>query len=207
MKTSTAPQRLTPKGRATRDRIVAAAAKLMFERGVAGTSTEDVIKAAGVTSPSQLYHYFGDKRSLVQAVITHQTEYVLSFQRPLLSRLDSFEALEAWRDAIIEAQHAGGCEGGCPIGSLSVELSDRDPEARSEIVAGYGQWEDAIRDGLRAMQARSELGEDADPDFLALALLTALQGGLLMTQARRDTIALEAVLNAMIDRIRCHATT
>lgn len=205
MKTRTTPQHLTPKGQATRDRIVAAAAKLMFERGVAGTSTEDVLKAAGVTSPSQLYHYFGGKKSLVQAVITHQTEYVLGFQRPLLSRLDSFEALEAWRDAIIDVQRAGNCEGGCPIGSLSVELSDHDTQARTEIMAGYSQWEEAIRDGLKAMQARGELREDADADQLALALLTALQGGLLMTQARRDTIALEAVLNAMIDRIRCHA--
>lgn len=206
MTSSTAPRRLTPKGQATRDRIVAAAARLMFERGVAGTSTEDVIKAARVTSPSQLYHYFRDKKSLVQAVVAHQTTFVLNFQRPLLSSLDSFEALEAWRDVVIESQRAGGCQGGCPIGSLSAELSDRDPEARSGIVAGYGQWEDAIRDGLRAMRTRGELREDADPDFLALALLTALQGGLLMSQARRDTIALETVLNAMIDRIRCHAS-
>jgi hypothetical protein len=55
------------------------------------------------------------------------------------------------------------------------------------------------------MQERGELNEDADPAHLALALLAPLQGGLLMTQTRRDTIALEAVLNAMIDRIRCHA--
>ncbi|WP_328580701.1 TetR/AcrR family transcriptional regulator [Streptomyces sp. NBC_00370] len=207
MESRTATQRLTPKGRATRDRIVAAAAQLMFERGVAGTSTEDVQKAAGVTSPSQIYHYFGDKKTLVQAVITYQTEYVLAFQRPLLSRLDSFEALEAWRDAIIQAQQANGCEGGCPIGSLSVELSDRDPQARAQLAAGYAEWQDAIQAGLQEMQNRGELGPEADPEQLALATLTALQGGLLMTQARRDTIALDAVLTAMIERIRYHAVS
>ena len=177
----------------------------MFERGVAGTSTEDILKAARVTSPSQLYHYFSDKRTLVQAVIEHQTEYVLSFQRPLLSRLDSFEALEAWRDAIIDAQRAVSCQGGCPIGSLSAELSDHDPQARAELAAGYGKWQDAIREGLRAMQDRGELTGDADPEYLALALLTALQGGLLMDQVRGDTVAIETVLNAMLERIRCHA--
>ncbi|MEW2157326.1 TetR/AcrR family transcriptional regulator [Streptomyces sp. NPDC007189] len=202
---STQERRLTAKGRATRDRIVAAAAKLMYERGVAGTSTEDILKAAQVTSASQLYHYFGDKRSLVQAVIRHQTEQVLGFQRPLLSRLDSFEALEAWRDAVIQVQHARGCRGGCPLGSLAAELSDLDPQARAQLVAAYGQWENAIRDGLRTMQERGELDGDADAGRLALALLTALQGGLLMTQTHRDTAALEAVLDAMIDRIRCHA--
>jgi TetR/AcrR family transcriptional repressor of nem operon len=53
----TEPQRLTPKGRATRDRIVATAAQLMYDHGVAGTSLGDVYNAAGV-SPSQVYHYF-----------------------------------------------------------------------------------------------------------------------------------------------------
>jgi AcrR family transcriptional regulator len=172
---------------------------------VAGTSTEDVLKAARVSSPSQLYHYFGDKKSLVQAVIEYQTERVLDFQRPLLGRLDSFEALEAWRDAVVRAQHARDCRGGCPLGSLSAELSDADPQARARLVAAYAQWQDAIRDGLRSMQERGELDGDADPDRLALALLTALQGGLLMTQAHRDTAALEAVLDAMIDRVRRHA--
>jgi len=204
---STETRRLTAKGRATRDRIVAAAAALMYDKGVAGTSTEDILTAAQVTSPSQLYHYFGDKKSLVQAVIEYQTEHVLGFQRPLLRRLDSFEALEAWRDAIVRAQHARGCQGGCPMGSLAAELSDADPQARTQLAVGYNQWEGAIRDGLRSMQERGELKQDADPAHLALALLTALQGGLLMTQTRRDTIALEAVLNAMIDRIRCHAAS
>ncbi|MDA4891920.1 TetR/AcrR family transcriptional regulator [Streptomyces sp. DSM 41921] len=207
MSSSTKTRRLTAKGRATRDRIVAAAAAVMYERGVAGTSTEDILAAAQVTSPSQLYHYFADKKSLVQAVIEYQTEHVLGFQRPLLQRLDSFEALEAWRDAIVQAQHARSCKGGCPIGSLAAELSDADPQARTRLAAGYAQWEGAIRDGLVSMQERGELDEEADADDLSLALLTALQGGLLMTQTRRDTVALEAVLNAMIDRIRCHAPT
>ncbi|MFD6742166.1 TetR/AcrR family transcriptional regulator [Streptomyces anthocyanicus] len=206
MTSSTGTRRLTAKGRATRDRIVAAAAQLMYERGVTGTSTEDILKAACVASPSQLYHYFGDKRGLVQAVIEHQTEQVLGFQKPLLSRLDSIEALEAWRDAVVEAQHARDCRGGCPLGSLASELSDLDPQARARLVAGYEQWGNAIREGLRSMRERGELDGGADPDRLALALLTALQGGLLMTQTRRDTIALEAVLNTMIDHIRFRTT-
>ena len=208
MKAEEAPglaRRLTPKGQATRDRIVATAARLMFERGVAGTSIEDVLKAAEI-SPSQIYHYFTDKRSLVQAVIGYQTEYVLGIQVPILSRLDSIEALEAWRDFVVAVQRRNHCTGGCPMGSLASELADHDPRARAELAAGFARWETAIRDGLRAMRDRGELRQDADPDYLALATLTALQGGLLMTQTRQDTLALEAVLDAMIDRIRCHAT-
>src|ERR1700749_4484830 len=110
------PHQLTPKGRATRERILALAAGLMFANGVAGTTTEH-LQRPGRISPSQIYHYFGDKKSLIRAVIAFQTEAVLDAQQPLLSRLDSFEALEAWRDAIIEGQCSRRCEGGSPIGS------------------------------------------------------------------------------------------
>ena len=67
-----APGRLTPKGEGTRRRIVAAAAQLMFDGGVAGTTIEDVRAAAGVSS-SQVYHYFKDKKALVEAVSEYQT--------------------------------------------------------------------------------------------------------------------------------------
>ena len=81
-----------------------------------------------------------------------------------------------------------------------------DPDARAMLAAGFSRWEDAIRRGLRAMQERGELNPDADVESLALATLAAVQGGLLLTQARRDTIALNTVLTAIIDRIRCETS-
>lgn len=51
MKVRSANKReLTPKGRLTRERTVAAAARLIHEQGVAGTTTEEVRVASGVSS-------------------------------------------------------------------------------------------------------------------------------------------------------------
>lgn len=52
------------------------------------------------------------------------------------------------------------------------------------------------------MRARGELRPDADTGQLALFLLAAAQGGLLLNQARRDTSALQAALDVAIDHIR-----
>lgn len=195
---------ITRKGQATRDRIVAAAAVLMHERGVAGTSTEDVQVAAGV-SASQIYHYFGDKRSLTRAVIEYWSEAILGFQEPLLAGLDDFDALRSWAEVIVEVQRSKGYRGGCPLGSLASELVESDSAAREDIVASYHRWQDAIRGGLTAMKDRGELAAAADVDKLATALLTALQGGLLLTKALRDGEPLETALTTMIDHIASFA--
>ncbi len=182
---------------------MAAAAQLMFEHGVAGTSTDDVRVAAAV-STSQIYHYFRDKDSLVRAVIDHQTEQVLGAQQPLFAKLDSLAGLRAWRDALVELQRQRRCAGGCPIGSLGSELAEEYPEAREALADGFARWAEAIAAGLRAMHGRGELRPDTDPDHLGLALLTALQGGLLLTQIRRDTVALEAGLDTVLAQVEAN---
>ncbi len=192
--------RLTRKGRETRERIVAAAAALIFAGGVAGTSMEDVKREAGVSS-SQLYHYFADKRALVLAVIEHQSDAILAAQQPLLGRLDSLDALRAWRDQAVAIERRLQCRGGCPIGSLAGEIAESDEAAREDIAAGFARWESSIGEGIRAMHARGELPADVDPDQLALALLAAHQGGLILTQVRRDPAPLEAVLDTMIEHV------
>ncbi|MGH3262824.1 MAG: TetR/AcrR family transcriptional regulator [Trebonia sp.] len=193
----------TRKGRETRDRIVAAAADLMYRHGVAGTSTPAVRDAAGVSS-SQIYHYFADKDDLTRAVIAFQTEAILSYQASSLARLDSLDALRAWRDVVVDAarqQHGGGC----PLGSLSSELSDDHPWARGALAASFTAWSEAIRAGLAAMTGNGSLPRDTDPGRLALALLAAVQGGLLLAQAQHTTDALEAALDMMIAHVRDHA--
>jgi TetR/AcrR family transcriptional regulator, transcriptional repressor for nem operon len=191
---------LTPKGRATRRRIVAAAAGLMFEHGVARTSLDDV-KASAAVSSSQLYHYFEDKSALVSAVIEYQTEAILAGQQPHLANLDSIPALRAWRNVLVGIRRRLRCRGGCPIGSLGSELSDTDPHARAELAAGFRRWETSIRDGLREMYSRGELIPNAKPDELALAMLAAVQGGILLSQIHRETRPMEVALDTIIDHI------
>ncbi|HEY2206183.1 MAG TPA: TetR/AcrR family transcriptional regulator [Pseudonocardia sp.] len=198
--TRTSGGRITAKGTRTRLRIVAAAAALMAEHGVAGTTLEHVREAGGVSS-SQIYHYFADKQALIRAVIEHQNDTVVGGQQPLLAQLDTLAGLRAWRDAIVELQRRRQCRGGCPIGSLGSELAELDPQARADIADGFHRWEAGIRDGYRAMHRRGELATHANPDRLATATLAALQGGLLLTQIRRDTEPLEAALDIVLDHV------
>jgi len=205
MSGQTAERRFTRKGLATRERIVAAATDLIAHQGVAGTSTEQVRDAAGV-SGSQLYHYFESKQDLIRAVITRQADAVgRSGGLPQIGALDSFEALQAWADAAIQSQGANGGRGECNLGTLAAQLSVSDEDARAELSTGFLRWKEVLRDGLHRMQQRGELRADADLDQLAYALLAALQGGSLMSQTLRSTDPFQASMAAALAYVRSFA--
>lgn len=187
--------RLTPKGERTRARIVAAAARLIHQRGVAGTTLDDVRAAAGV-SGSQLYHYFPDKDDLVQAVIDHQARTIAGNQGQ--ADLGTPGGLRAWRDTgIAQAQAADGV-GGCPLGSLAEQLAETDPRARARIAAGFEQWSAAISEGARRLPAAGHLPAAIDADDYAMTLLAALPGGLLLAQVQQDTRPLQTAVDTLL---------
>ena len=188
--------KLTPKGAATRARVVAAAADLVLARGVGGTSLDD-IRAGTMTSKSQLFHYFpGGKAELVAVIASFQGERVLEAQRPYLDSLDSWEAWEAWRRAVL-AHYGSQPHWGCPISSLAREFIG-DSQHVAELAAYMDRWLGCLRAGLVRMRAAGVLRSDADPKKLALSTFAALQGGLLLTQTMQSLKPLEAALEGAL---------
>jgi TetR/AcrR family transcriptional regulator, transcriptional repressor for nem operon len=205
MKNSTS--RFTQKGLATRARIVGAAARLMFERGVANTSIDEVRNTAGVGG-SQISHYFRDKRDLTRQVITSRRDDVVSFHtQPQLGALDSVEALQAWADACVADIDTVYRLGGCVYGSLAGELIEADDEVRDDLADGYDQWLELFQTGLTAMRRRGDLRPDADPRHLAVSLVIAHQGGAMLTHATGDGEPLRAAVNAAVDYVRSFAVS
>jgi TetR/AcrR family transcriptional regulator, transcriptional repressor for nem operon len=196
--------RLTPKGAATRARIVDAAAELIFQQGVARTTIEEVRDGAHVSN-SQLYHYFEDKPALVRAVIERQTERAIGTQEQF--DLSSLNGLREWRDFVVDHARDIGGRGGCPVGSLGAALAETEPEARALVAASFARWETSIMAGLLRMHELGELAPEADPRRLALATLAALEGGLLLAQVQRDPEPLAAALDAMLTLITTLSST
>ena len=198
--------KLTPKGAATRARIVASGADLVLARGVGGTSLDDICTGTA-TSKSQLFHYFpGGKSELVGAIAAFQSERVLRAQQPFLSELDSWAAWQGWRDAVL-AHYGSQRHWGCPIGALATELIGNDPERAADVARHMDHWRGYLRAGLSRMRDAGLLRADADPDTLALSVFAALHGGLLLTQTMRSLKPLEAALDGALTTLRAAAAT
>lgn len=196
---------LTARGAATRSRIVGAAADLIYARGVERTSLDDVMAASGV-SKSQLYHYFADKDALVLDVIALQAERVVAAQQPHLAALDSLAALRAWQKAILRLNRLVDMRG-CPLGSLASELANTSDSAQKRLAGGFSTWLDFIEHGLRKMRERGELAKSANPRELAIALLSAVEGGLLLSKTTRSSRPLKVAMDMAFAHVARHRTS
>jgi AcrR family transcriptional regulator len=191
----------TKRGQATRERIVRASAQLISERGAAATSLDDVI-AATRASKSQLYHYFGDKHGLVEAVVEHQSATVLGFQARTLASVHGWEGLERWADEMVAMVEQQRGRGGCPIGTLAAALADTDERLRAALSDAFHAWRDAIMSALGRLRDNGLIADDADLDKLATITLAAVEGGLLLAKTTRDSGQLRIALDGAIAQLR-----
>jgi AcrR family transcriptional regulator len=177
-------QRLTPKGRATRERIVQVAAGLILADGLSALSMDKLRRAASV-SGSQLSHYFADKQALIRAVITRQTKVVLDFHRqPALRGLESFDDYERWIDLNMRYLRRIGYSGTPTYHALAGQLVKSDEATRQTLAAGYWQWVELLEQAIQRMTDRRLLV--ADPRELALVIVGAHQGGGIMAFTYRQ---------------------
>jgi AcrR family transcriptional regulator len=191
---------LTPKGQATRARIVEGAAEVLRELGVAAATLDDIRVRTG-TSKSQLFHYFPDgKQALLLAVAQYEADRVLDDQQPYLSCLDSWDSWYRWRDILVERYEAQGDF--CPLGSLFLQIGRTSPGARAIVTELMRRWQANLAAGIRAMQDNGHLPASLDVDQTAAALLAGLQGGVSIMLSTGDSTHLRAALDWWIMRLR-----
>jgi AcrR family transcriptional regulator len=197
---------LTARGRQTRQRIIEATGQQILASGIGGT-TLDGVRAATLTSKSQLFHYFpGGKAELVREVATWEGEQLLAAQLPWLDDLSTWESWHAWRDALVD-YYLGLGRWACPIGSMAWEAAATDPELATFVAQSMTQWRGRLADGIRRMQDGGNVSTEVDADRLAAAILAAVQGGLMLSQPERSSWPLEAALDSLLDVLRSGSRT
>jgi AcrR family transcriptional regulator len=192
--------KLTAKGRATRERIVAGAAAEFRARGVVATTLDDICRATA-TSKSQLFHYFPDGREqLLHAVAQHEADRVLLDQEPFLSDLTSWAAWDAWRDAVVARYREQGTS--CPLGVLTTSLTRSTPASQEVTARLLEQWQRKITEGIVAMREQGAIAADVEPEQMGAALLAGIQGGVSILMQTGRLTHLEAALDVGIAALR-----
>ncbi|MEW2296534.1 helix-turn-helix domain-containing protein [Streptomyces sp. NPDC006743] len=190
---------LTPKGQATRRRIVAGAAEVLREAGI--TATLDDIRERTRTSKSQLFHYFPEGRDQLLLAVAHfEADRVLDDQQPHLGHLDDWDAWDRWRDSVVARYREQGDT--CPLGSLLRQVGTASPGAQAVVVELMRRWQEHIAEGIRALVRTGRLPDAFEVDTASAALLAGIQGGVALLLATGRLTHLEAALDWGIAQLR-----
>lgn len=195
---------LTPKGAATRQRIVEGAAALIREQGVVNVGLDDIREATS-TSKSQLFHYFPDgKADLLHAVAEYEADQVLADQQPMLGDLTTWRKWQAWRRRVVEKYDAQRQE--CPLSALTAQLGLADPGTRAIITNLYDRWHAYLAAGVQALKDTGEIDAGINVDHAATSIVAAVSGGATLLLATNRIDYLEVSLTEALDGLRRPAT-
>lgn len=192
----------------TRDRLVQAARELFWEQGYTATGIAQILKKAGVNSGS-LYHFFPTKEDLLLAVLEWYTNNLFTMViDPVTTRISDpiervFGVLDGYRRQLIATEFSRGC----PIGNLSLELSDRYPKVRDILALNFRNWRDAVKRFLD--DASDRLPESTDTACLATFVLTTMEGAVMLCRAYRTADPYHDAVNQLrdyFDRLRSDGT-
>jgi AcrR family transcriptional regulator len=167
-----------------RELLLDAARYLFWEKGYAATGVAELLHRAGVNSGS-FYHVFASKEALLLAVLDDYLEGLApAILQPAFARSRDpieriFAILEGYRGSLV----ATGCQYGCPIGRLALEIEAENLPVHQRIAANFTAWTTAVRGCLEA--ARHRLPPQCDLDGLATLVLTTMEGGVMQARSFR----------------------
>jgi AcrR family transcriptional regulator len=141
------------------------AAEAFADRGYAGTSVNDVLKASGVTKGG-FYFHFPSKEALALSTLRHkQEQWAGVVMAAVMRRPRAIEQIDAMVQALCDLHEQDrACRA---INRLCTELGDEHPELRPQLGTQLTTWMDMVAGVIRRGQDEGDIRPDVEPEVAA----------------------------------------
>jgi AcrR family transcriptional regulator len=178
--------------RTPRERMVLSAAQLVRIHGVGATGMRDVVAHAEAPRGS-LQHYFpGGKDQLIAEAVAWAGGYAARRVARIADKLEDptpgnlFEAMAAqWRDEFT----AQGYDAGCPLVATVADAAATSDDLREAVGKAFDGWQRPVASTLEEYGV--PVGRSAS---LAVLMLSALEGAIVLARAHQDVAPLDTVV-------------
>ena len=160
-----------------RKQIVAAAARLLRERGIAGTSVADLMQAAGLTHGG-FYRHFESKDALVAEAIASAFHDLLGTFEAAAGKDGAAPAVEKYLRLYLSERHVANPGYGCPLAAFGAEAAREGKLQRKALAEGAETSLDLIAAGLK--------GTPKERRVQALRIMTQMLGAVVLARAVGD---------------------
>ena len=163
------------------------AATLFRRQGYAATGLNQILDEAGV-KPGSLYHHFPQGKQQLAAAVVDGTGAAIEqlLRRFLASDMPVADIVDRWIDLLIGGLTADRRDG-CPIEPIATESVNASALVRAASARAFTGWCRAIEERLHA-----EGWPTAEAESVAVAVISLIEGALILSRITGDTAALDA---------------
>ena len=186
-----------PRPDRSRAALIDIAATLFRRQGYAATGLKQILDEAGVKAGSLYHHFPQGKQQLAAAVVDSAGSGIEQLLRRFLATdRPVADIVDRWIDLLV-AGLAGDQRDGCPIEPIATESVNASPLVRAASARAFTGWCVAIEERLS-----SEGWSDNDAETVALAVISLIEGALILSRIAGDPAALSAAKPAARSLLR-----
>lgn len=181
-------KQLSQKAQATREKILKAANDLFYLQGYNATGLDRIITEAGVAK-GNFYHHFKSKEELATAVLDWHRDLAIK-EIELDHILAVLSPLNALLELVTRMTGRMMCDSsdvrrvrGCFFGNFALELSNGSEAVRLKVKTIFDEVRELMKDFVSKGQAAGEIRPELDPAGAASAILSLMEGAVLLDKA------------------------
>jgi TetR/AcrR family transcriptional repressor of nem operon len=185
------------KAEKTKEFIIERSAPVFNRKGYAGTSLSDIMAITGLTKGS-VYGNFANKNEVAIAVYQYNTKGLAKrFAEAMKDKRSAAGKLLAFTDYYRANWKSVFERGGCPIQNASVEADDNALFLKKHVQASIKSWVADIEKIIEEGRSTGEFKKSSDAKQSAYAIITILEGGIMLSKIMNN----QDLLFAALDRI------
>jgi len=172
----------------SRQRIIETTARLLWSQGLRATGVQQIADESRAPRGSIYFHFPEGKEQLAAEALRSAGAVMTANITEALSHRNVKTAVRKFVDAYAIEMEASSFHHGCPIATVALEAAATSPVIRDVCARVFAEWEDLLaarleRDGKGKRESRK----------MAVVILSALEGAMILCRARRTTDPLKHV--------------
>ncbi|MEL6929833.1 MAG: TetR/AcrR family transcriptional regulator [Cyanobacteria bacterium J06600_6] len=182
------------KAEITKAHIIEQSAAVFNQKGYAGSSMADIMRATGLKKGG-IYNHFASKDELALAafdygvsLISQRIWSVVRSERNAVARLNAL--VSAYLTYIDDPPLVGGC----PILNTAIETDDTDSPLRDRALAAMNSWRGLIVKIVKKGIKRGDIKPTVEADEIATIIICNIEGAMMMSKLEQNPVHLRRAI-------------
>ncbi|AYL94761.1 TetR/AcrR family transcriptional regulator [Mucilaginibacter celer] len=191
------------KAERTRQFIIEQAASLFNEKGIAGTTIDDILTATKMAKGG-LYGHFESKDEIARVMVDYllgklsdKIASAMAHEKTAVKKIFAF--IDVYKDPI-----KSYIDGGCPVLNFGVEADDNNPELKLKLKKIIEEGQETIKAVIKGGVESGELSPEIDAADYAIKMFASLEGGMLVSRVTGDSKYMHSLIKMLKTELKSY---